>query len=110
MSGLDAKTLLGGNAVFQEFKGALTEQFVLQQLKSMNNLRVFYWSAEKAEAQVDFILQAGGRIIPLEVKAEENLRAKSLTSYRERYSPALSIRASMSDHRQRTGCSIYRST
>ena len=66
----------------------------------MNDLRVFYWSAEKAEAQVDFILQAGGRIIPLEVKAEENLRAKSLTSYRERYSPALSIRASMSDHRQ----------
>lgn len=100
MSGLDNRTLLEGNAVFQEFKGALTEQFVLQQLKTMKDMRIFYWSAEKSEAEVDFILQSGGRIVPLEVKAEENLRAKSLKSYRERYSPTLSIRASMSNYRR----------
>ncbi len=100
MSGLDSRTLLEGNAVFQEFKGALTEQFVLQQLKTMKDLRVFYWSAEKSEAEVDFILQSGRYIVPLEVKAEENLRAKSLKSYRERYSPPLSIRTSMSDYRR----------
>lgn len=100
MSGLDSRTLLEGNAVFQEFKGALTEQFVLQQLKTMKDLRIFYWSAEKSEAEVDFILQSGRYIVPLEVKAEENLRAKSLKSYRERYSPPLSIRTSMSDYRR----------
>jgi len=100
MSGLDSRTLLEGNAVFQEFKGALTEQFVLQQLKTMKELRIFYWSAEKSEAEVDFILQSGRYIVPLEVKAEENLRAKSLKSYRERYSPPLSIRTSMSDYRR----------
>ena len=100
MSGLDSRTLLEGNTVFQEFKGALTEQFVLQQLKTMKDLRIFYWSAEKSEAEVDFILQSGRSIVPLEVKAEENLRAKSLKSYRERYSPPLSIRTSMSDYRR----------
>ena len=100
MSGLDIKTLLEGNDVFQEFKGALTEQYVLQQMKAMKDLRIFYWSAERSDAEVDFLLQCGGIILPLEVKAEENLRAKSLKSYHERFSPALSIRVSMSDYRR----------
>jgi len=100
MNGLDSRTLLEGNAVFQEFKGALTEQFVLQQLKTMKDLRIFYWSAEKSDAEVDFVLQSGRDIVPLEVKAEENLRAKSLKSYRERYAPSVSIRTSLSDWRR----------
>lgn len=100
MSGLDVRTLLEGNALFEEYKGSLSEQYVLQQMKAMKDLRVFYWSAERSDAEVDFLVQAGAALVPIEVKAAENLRAKSLKSYRERYSPPLCVRASMSDYRR----------
>jgi len=73
MGNIDVKTLLAGNAVFEEFKGAITEQFVLQELMSAKEIDIYYWSSEKSSAEVDFIVQHNGIIIPIEVKAEENL-------------------------------------
>lgn len=100
MSGLDAGTLLQGNRLFSEFKGALTEQYVAQQLRSELGIKPFYWSAERATAEVDFIFQSGMELYPLEVKAEENLKAKSLKVYTDKYAPPLAIRTSMSDFRK----------
>lgn len=99
MSGLDAGTLLHGNAFFNEFKGALTEQYVTQELRCSLGLTPCYWSAEHATAEVDFVFQYKSGIYPVEVKAEENLKAKSLKVYSDKYTPAISIRTSMSDYR-----------
>jgi predicted AAA+ superfamily ATPase len=100
MSGLDVKTLLEGNRVFEEFKGSLTEQYVLQQLTASKHIAPFYWTAEKSDGEIDFVFQMGMDIVPLEVKAAENLQAKSLKSYCQRYKPRLAFRASMSDYRK----------
>jgi len=100
MSELDIKSLLNGNRLFEEFKGALTEQYVLQQLIASREITPYYWSAEKASAEIDFIFQSEMNIVPLEVKAAENLQAKSLKSYCQKYKPTYAIRTSMSDYRQ----------
>ncbi len=100
MVDIDVKTLLEGNALFEEFKGALTEQFVLQQLITFKETSTFYWSAENATAEIDFLIQFSGKIIPIEVKAEENLKAKSLKVFHQKYNPALTVRTSMSDFRR----------
>ncbi|ETZ24593.1 hypothetical protein N824_13835 [Pedobacter sp. V48] len=100
MGDIDVKTLLERNAIFEEFKGALTEQYVLQQLKTTKEITVYYWSAENATAEIDFLVQYEDNIIPIEVKAEENLRAKSLRNYVDKYDPKLAIRTSMSDFRR----------
>ncbi len=100
MGDIDVKTLLEGNSIFEEFKGALTEQYVLQQLATIPDMPIYYWSAENALAEVDFIVQYSGQVIPIEVKAEENLKAKSLKSYCQKYSPKIALRTSMSDYRQ----------
>jgi len=100
MVDMDVKTLLEGNNVFEEFKGALTEQFVLQQLMTINGVTTYYWSAESATAEIDFLLQYAGQIIPVEVKAEENLKAKSLKVFCQKYNPTTAIRTSMSDYRK----------
>lgn len=99
-SGLDLKSLLEGNRVFEEFKGALTEQYVYQQLLADAGIVPCYWKAERAAAEADFVFQHGPDIVPVEVKAEENLKAKSLKYYCERYSPRYAVRTSMSDHRE----------
>ncbi len=95
---LDARTLLEGSRIFTEFKGALTEQYVQQELRAACGIKPFYWHSERANAEVDFIFKSGMDILPLEVKAEENLRAKSLGVYRDTFSPRLCLRASMSDY------------
>jgi uncharacterized protein len=100
LSGLDVRSLLEGNKVFEEFKGALTEQFVLQQLITNKEITPFYWSAEKGIAEIDFVFQMGMNIVPIEVKAAENLQAKSLKSYCQKHTPKYAIRTSMSDYRQ----------
>ncbi len=92
--------LLGGNELFKEFKGALTEQYVLQQLKTVKGLNVYYWTADRATAEVDFVIDTGSDVIPVEVKAEQNLQAKSLKVYREKFQPKLSIRTSMADYKR----------
>jgi predicted AAA+ superfamily ATPase len=101
MGDIDARTLLEGNSIFSEFKGALTEQYVLQQLNSTNEYVIYYWSAERSASEVDFIVQFNGLVVPLEVKAEENLQAKSLKVYVEKFRPKVAIRTSMSDFRQK---------
>ncbi|MDD3927798.1 MAG: ATP-binding protein [bacterium] len=100
MSELDVKSLLEGNRIFEEFKGALTEQYVMQQLVASKKVTLYYWSAEKGIAEVDFAFQIDSSVIPLEVKAAENLKAKSLKSYYEKYQPGYAVRTSMSDYRQ----------
>ncbi len=100
MGNLDIHTLISEQSLFEEFKGALTEQYVLQQLKSIDQLPIYYWSAEKATAEIDFLIQYQNLIIPIEVKAAENLKAKSLKSYHQKFSPEMSIRTSLSDYRK----------
>jgi len=98
-SGLDVRTLLEGSRIFTEFKGALTEQYVQQQLRAESNIEPYYWSAERGDAEIDFLFQHGMGVVPLEVKAEENLRAKSLKTYADVFKPKTSIRTSMSNYR-----------
>ena len=98
MAGVDEKLLLEKNTILKEFKGAMTEQFVCQELAI--NYDLFYWTAENATAELDFIIQKESKIIPLEVKAEENLKAKSLKVYVEKYNPEKPIRTSMSFYRK----------
>lgn len=100
MTGLRQQTLLDGNDLFKEFKGALTEQYILQQLKTLKDVQTYYWTAERGTAEVDFIIDNGSDIIPIEVKAEANLQAKSLKVYREKFQPKLSIRTSMADYKK----------
>jgi predicted AAA+ superfamily ATPase len=100
MGNLDIQTLISEQSLFEEFKGALTEQYVLQQLKSVGELPIYYWSAEKAIAEIDFLIQYQNRIIPVEVKAAENLKAKSLKTYHQKFDPEISIRTSLSDYRK----------
>lgn len=100
MVGLHQGSLLDGNELFKEFKGALTEQYVLQQLKTLKNVQAYYWTAERGTAEVDFVIDIRNVVIPLEVKAEVNLQAKSLKTYREKFNPILSIRTSMADYKK----------
>lgn len=100
MTDIDVRTLIDGNVIFEEFKGALTEQFVLQQLVTIPDLAIYYWSAESSTAELDFLVQYSGTVIPIEVKAEENLQAKSLKTFCQKYSPQMAVRTSMSDFRQ----------
>lgn len=100
MGDIDVKTLLDGNAIFEEFKGALTEQYVLQQLKVLDDLSVYYWATKRAISEIDFLVQVSGQVIPIEVKAEENLQAKSLKTYCQKFAPKTAIRSSMSDFRK----------
>lgn len=99
MVGLRQTVLLDGNELFKEFKGALTEQYVLQQLKTVRGLNIYYWTAERGTAEVDFVIDNGKDVVPVEVKAETNLRAKSLKVYHEKFCPQRSIRTSMSDYK-----------
>jgi len=94
---IDPKILLEKNNILTEFKGALTEQFVAQQLKI--NHELYYWTATNATAEIDFLIQSQNGIIPIEVKAEENLKSKSLKVFVEKYMPVTAIRASMSPFR-----------
>ena len=103
MTGLHQRTLLDGNTLFVEFKGALTEQYVCQQLKTLADLELCYYTNDRGSCEVDFVVDTGGRVMPLEVKAETNLRAKSLKTYREKFLPELAIRTSMADYRKEDG-------
>ena len=100
MTGLRQRTLLDGNDLFTEFKGALTEQYVCQQLKTIDDLGVYYYTNDRGSCEVDFVIDTGELIIPVEVKAEVNLKAKSLRVYKDKYDPELSVRTSMADYRK----------
>lgn len=100
MTGLRQRTLLDGNDLFIEFKGALTEQYVCQELKTIEDLGIFYYTNDRGSCEVDFVVDTGEQIIPVEVKAEVNLKAKSLKTYYERFAPEVSVRTSMADYKK----------
>ncbi len=100
MAGLRQRTLLDSNDLFVEFKGALTEQYVCQQLKTIEDLDMYYYTNDRGSCEVDFVVDTGEQIIPVEVKAELNLKAKSLKTYQEKFLPELSIRTSMTDYKK----------
>ena len=88
-------TLIEGNALFAEFKGALTENYVCQELTAKGSVRPYYWSADRSSAEVDFVYDYDGAIVPVEVKAETNLRAKSLRLFVERNGLERGVRLSL---------------
>lgn len=100
MSGLGMKTLLDGDRLFEEYKGALTEEYVLQQLRSLEGIQVFYYTNERSTAEIDFVIDFQNNIIPIEVKAHINLQAKSLKAYREKYKPKIAVRTSLSNYKK----------
>ena len=97
---LGQTVLLDGDRLFNEFKGALTEQYVLQQLKTVQELGTYYWTNDRGSAEIDFLLDTGTEVIPVEVKAEKNLKAKSLKTYCEKFKPKTAVRTSMSDYKK----------
>ncbi len=100
MTGLRQRTLLDGNDLFVEFKGALTQQYVCQQLKTIEDMGVYYYTNDRGSCEVDFVVDTGEMIVPVEARAEVNLRAKSLKTYVEKFSPEVSVRTSMADYRK----------
>ena len=97
---LNQSVLLDRNELFKEFKGALTEQYVLQQLKTVKGVDTYYWTNDRGNAEIDFLIDTGNEVVPIEVKAETNLKAKSLKTFCEKYNPKMAIRTSMTDYKQ----------
>jgi len=97
-TGLDVRTFYEPDPmVFKEFKGALTEQFVLQELKTLASLPVCYWARDEGKSEVDFVVQWRNEIVPIEVKSGIRKKSKSLEIYRNIYNPAHSVRTSMNN-------------
>ena len=94
MSALPIRTVLDGNALFTNFKGALTEQFVLCEL-SAAGFEPAYWTSDSGTAELDFIIQGETDVVPIEVKAATNTKAKSLSIYRDAFHPVLSVKSSL---------------
>lgn len=94
LSLLDPVAITEGNRLFTEFKGALTENFILNSIIKQFQTIPYYWKSGN-EAEVDFIIQHKNTIIPVEVKSEDNVRSKSLTYYRQKFHPDISIRFSL---------------
>lgn len=103
LMGLRQNTLLDDNAVFQAYHGALTEQYVLQQLDSLNQMVICYWVAPRGTAEVEFLVDNCMDAIPVEVTAEQNLQSKKLKVFREKFQPKQSIRTSLANYRREPG-------
>ncbi|MDZ4667546.1 MAG: DUF4143 domain-containing protein [bacterium] len=99
MGNIDPTILLKGNDFFEEFKGAITEQFVLQQI-IYKGYQPYYWSTQESMAEVDFVIQKNQDIIPIEVKASENLKSRSLRIYFDKFNPTTCIRTSLSNYKK----------
>lgn len=97
---LPVTSFVDANVLFTEFKGALTEQYVLQQMIAVSHYKPYYYSAENSKGEIDFLVQKNNEIIPIEVKANENLRAKSLKAFVEKFKVNNAVRISMSDYRE----------
>ena len=98
ISGVSEKIILEKNAIFKEFKGKLTEQFVLQEMLTAG-IKPFYWSVINSQAEIDFIIQKDNEIFPIEVKSSTNLQAKSLKVYKEKFQPKKSLRISQANYK-----------
>ena len=101
MNALDSRSLLENDKLFNDYNGSITEQYVLQEFKTIGELPVFYWASNRAE--LDFLIQYQNNIIPVEAKATINLQAKSLKSFRQKYEPKISVRTSLADYEENTG-------
>lgn len=101
MTDLDVKSILENDKLFNDYNGAITEQYVLQEFKTLQDIPIFYWTSNRAE--LDFVIQIENKIIPVEVKATINLQAKSLKSYREKFAPEISIRTSLANYEVNQG-------
>mgnify|MGYP000717191133 CR=1 FL=1 len=100
MTDLDASVIIDGNRIFTEFKGALTEQYVLQQMIAELGVEPYYYTTANSTGEIDFMLQGDLDCIPLEVKAEQNLRAKSLKAFCDKYQPDMAVRSSMANYKK----------
>lgn len=100
LAGIDSRSVIEGDALFTHFKGAMAEQYVCQQLVADVGLALYYWSAPRSAGEIDFIVQNDGEVIPIEVKAEENLKAKSLAAFCKEYGMDNAIRFSLSGYRE----------
>ncbi len=100
MSSLNQEVIIENNTIFKEFKGSLTEQFILQELKNTGDILINYWTSKSGNAEVDFVIQKNNLIIPIEVKATINLQAKSLKTYNETFKPEIMIRTSLADYKK----------
>ena len=98
-TGLSARLLLEGSRIFEEFKGALTEQYVAQELHAAG-YPLYYFATARSTGEIDFMLQGALDCVPIEVKAEQNLRARSLRAFCDKYKPGMAIRSSMSNYKQ----------
>ena len=102
LSKLDPIAITEGNRLFTEFKGALSENFVLTGLLHQFEVLPRYWKSE-SKAEVDFLIQHKNNIIPVEVKSDINVRSKSLAWYRKEFKPPVSLRFSMQNLKQDEG-------
>ena len=100
MSETPPDLILLGSKVFEEYKGAFTEQFVLQQLKAMDDVFIHYYTNDDSTLEIDFLLQHGNKILPVELKAEENLQSKSMKSFLAKNPDLHGLRFSMSPYRE----------
>ena len=100
MADLDVESLLEGNRIFVEFKGALAEQYVYQQIVSTTEYIPYYYSNVQSRNEIDFLIQIKDDVIPIEVKAEENLKSKSLRAFVDKFNPNHAVRISMNNYRE----------
>ncbi len=94
LSRLPCQVILDATPIYREFKGALTENYVLCELLKSGTDAAYYWSSGNT-AEVDFVIQCGAHIVPIEVKAERNVKARSLAEYRKKYDPPYAVKTSM---------------
>lgn len=99
MAGLSPELILKGNSLFHEFKGILTEQYILQTL-TLYGYPGFYWNPENAQAEVDFVITKDNAVVPIEVKSAENVKSRSLRVYYDKYKPKKCIRTSLSSYKE----------
>lgn len=99
LTNLDVKTILEKKQIFEEFKGAIAEQYVYQQLKSVDDIPIFYWSNDSRRSEIDFVIQHGEYVVPVEVRAVKNLKAKSLNNFIQEYKSKKSVRTSLADYK-----------
>jgi predicted AAA+ superfamily ATPase len=100
MTGLDSRSIIDGNSLLTQFNGAIAEQFIFQQLHLKEGRTIGYWTNERSSSEVDFVIQTNGKIIPIEVKSSENLKAKSFKLFCEKYKSEFAIRTSLTDYKE----------
>ena len=103
MAFIKPEIILDGDRLFTEFRGSLVEAYVCQQLHTDSDIRIYYYTNDRNSAEIDFVIDTGEKVVPIEAKASINLKAKSLKVYRELFDPSISIRTSMADYKENDG-------